>query len=217
MASQRRRDAIAAGLSVENAEASRRRRRAAASIMREELAIEMWAQGKTSRQISQALFDRYGVRLSSNIPELVRRGLYRRVQEGVTEGRHEAARELFREYYMQLLRTWMPRALEREDPVTGETIPPDPRAADITMRILRDYGIVERVVEPARSGDINLNVISGVQLDNVEARNQVLASLKAEREKQLVVEGTLVGTPAVEADEDEDGKTPPPPLPKRPD
>lgn len=216
MASERRRERLAAGLPVENSEQVRRRRRAAAAIMREELAIELWAQGKTSREISEAMFERYQVRLTSSVPELVRRGLFRRVQEG-TEAQ-ETAKELMRERYMQLLRSWMPRALEREDPDDPDkTIPPDPRALDGVLRILRDLGVVEGVVSPPRAGDVNLNILNGVQMDDPEARAKVLASLRAERDKQLVIEGTLAGTPAVAEAEAEDGRVPPPPLPKRPD
>lgn len=217
MGSQRRREAIAAGLPVENAEAVRRRRRAEASILRETIAIEMWARGATSAQISQELFRQTGVKLSSDIPALVRRGLFRRVEEGAESV--EIARELFREYYKQLLATWMPRALERPDPDNpGEMLPPDPRALDGVLRILREYGVIERVVTPPRSGDINLNVLNGVEFADPDMRAKVLASLAAEREKQMVIEGTLAGTPAAQQGViDDDGKTAPPILPKRPD
>jgi hypothetical protein len=206
MGSKRRQEAIAAGLPVENAEAARRRRRAEAAIMREELAIELWAAGKTSAEISQAMYDRWGVKLVSSVPELVRRGLYRRVQEGSEDA--DVARELFRVRYQGLLSKWYELA-------TGT--PPDPKAADIVLRILRDWGVVEGIVAPPRSGDINLNILNGVQMDDQEMRDKVLASLAAESAKQKMVK-TIEGesfTPEVV----EDGKIPPPAvvLPKRPD
>jgi hypothetical protein len=217
MSSQRRREAIAAGLPVENSEAARRRRRTEAAIVREEIAITMWARGKTSKEISEELFLKTGARLASGVPELVRRGLYRRVQEGAEHV--EPARELMRERYMLLLQAWMPRALERPDPDNPEVmIPPDPRALDGVLRILREYGALEGVLAPQRSGDINLNILNGVQFSDVEAREKVLASLAAEREKQMVIDGTLAGTPAARQGViDDDGRTAPPILPKRPD
>jgi hypothetical protein len=209
MGSQRRREAIAAGLPVENAAATRRRRRAEAAIMREELAIEMWAAGATSAAISQALYDRWGVRLTSAIPELVRRGLYRRVEEG--SANVEEARERFRVVYARMLRTWLPLASPEHE---GDT--PDPVAADRVLKIMRDWGVVEGVVAPPRSGDINLNVLNGVQMDDEEMRAKVLASLAAESEKQQLVK-TIEST-AIVHEQHEDGKAPPPyRLPKRPD
>ena len=100
MGSQARRDAIANGKIVENAEAVRRRQRREASIMREELAIEMWASGKKSSEISEELFRRYGVKLTGDIPALVRRGLYRRAHEN--QANVEAAKELFEAAYRKL-------------------------------------------------------------------------------------------------------------------
>lgn len=208
MASRRRQEAIAAGLPVENAEAVRRRRRMEAAIAREELAIELWAAGKTSVEISKALYDRFQVRLTSSIPELVRRGLYRRVQEGSEDA--EIARELFRVRYQGLLSKWYELAT---------STPPDPKAADIVLRILRDWGVVEGIVAPPRSGDINLNVLNGVTMEDEGAvRARVLASLAAERDKQQVVK-TIEGESFTSAQEHDDGKTPPPTfvLPKKPD
>lgn len=211
MGSQRRREAIAQGLPVENAEATRRRRRAEAAIVREELAIEMWAKGNTAREISDAMLAKYGVRLVSNIPELVRRGLYRRVEEG--SANVEVARERFRELYSKALRRWFPLAVPDDDATT-----PDPVAMAQVLRIMRDWGAVEGVVAPPRSGDINLNILSGVQMDDQEMRDKVLASLHAEHEKQVTIDGELAGTPAGAAEEADDGKVPPPViLPKRPD
>lgn len=180
--------------------------------MREELAIEMWAAGKTAAQISEAMNARWGVRLTSSIPELVRRGLYRRVQEGAEDA--EVARELFRERYRLLLSRWFPLAAPSE-----ETETPDPKAAEIALRILRDWAVIEGMVAPPRSGDINLNILNGVDMGDQEARDKVLASLAAERAKQQVVR-TIEGESFTAEDEHDDGKTPPPAgivLPKRPD
>ena len=208
MGSKRRQEAIASGRIVENAAAVRRRRRQEAAIAREELAIEMCAQGATSRQISEALFERYGVRLQSAIPELIRRGLYRRVKANTDNV--EIAKAMLREYYTQLLQKWMPLALGGVvDPETGIASRPDPRAADIAMRLLRDWGTVEGALAPARSGDINLNILNGVQLSDHEARERALDSLRAEADKQRTIEGRLADTPARPAAA-EDGRTPPP-------
>jgi hypothetical protein len=211
MGSQRRREAIAAGLPVENSEAARRRRRVEAAIVREEIAIRGWAAGKTSVQISEDLFRETGARLVGNVPELVRRGLYRRVSEGAADV--DTARERFRELYARMLSKWLPLAAPEDDDIT-----PDSKAADITLRIIRDWAVAEGVMAPPRSGDINLNVLNGVQVDDPEMRKQVLASLAAESAKQQMVrtiEGESFTAPEHDA---EDGKVPPPViLPKRPD
>jgi hypothetical protein len=208
--SQRRREAIAAGLPVENAEAARRRRRAEASIMREELAIEMWAAGKTSKQISEELFRRYNVKLSSGIPELVRRGLYRRVEDGAQNV--ELAKERFRELYARMLRRWLPLAAPEDDNDT-----PDPKAADVALRVMRDWAVMEGAMAPPRSGDINLAILNGVQMEDAEMRAQVLNSLAAEKAKQQLVK-TIEGE-TIAPEEHDDGRIPPPTiiLPKRPD
>lgn len=210
MGSKRRQEAIAAGLPVENADAARRRRRVAAAIVREEIAITLWARGKTAREISEVLYEQTGARLVGNIPELVRRGLYRRVTEGAENV--EETREIFRERYRGLLAAWYPLAVPEHPDVA-----PDPVAAAQVLRILRDWGVVERIVAPPRSGDINLAVINGVQMTDEDARARAQAGLAREREKQKTIEGVLAGTPATAAVEAEDGKTPPPFLPKRPD
>jgi hypothetical protein len=210
MASRRRQEAIAAGLPVENAAAVRRRRRVEAAILREEIAIGMWARGHTAAEISEELFRQTGARLVGNIPELVRRGLYRRVQDGAQD--IELARERFREIYAAMLRRWMPLAAPDNDNDT-----PDPKAADVVLRIARDWAVAEGVTAPPRSGDINLNILNGVELDDEEMRARVLASLAAERDKQQVVR-TIEGE-SFATEEHDDGKVPPPQisLPKRPD
>lgn len=210
MASRRRQEAIAAGLPVENAEAVRRRRRVEAAIVREEIAIKLWAQGKTSREISEVLLQETGAALTSGIPELVRRGLYRRVQDGAQD--IELARERFRELYTRMLRRWLPLAAPED---ANET--PDPRAADVALRIMRDWAVLEGAMAPPRSGDINLAILNGVELGDEELRAKVIASLGAESAKQALVK-TIEGESFTPAEQAEDGRIPPPlTLPKRPD
>lgn len=210
MGSKRRQEAIAAGLPIENAAAVRRRRRIEAAIIREEIAIGLWARGATSAEISEELFRQTGAKLTSNIPELVRRGLYRRVQDGAQDV--ELAKERFRELYAKMLKRWLP--LSAPD---NENDTPDPKAADVTLRIMRDWAVLEGAMAPPRSGDINLAILNGVQPDDPEMRAKVLASLAAERAKQDVVR-TIEGE-TIEHEQAEDGKVPPPTfvLPKRPD
>lgn len=210
MASRRRQEAIAAGLPVENAAATRRRRRVEAAIVREEIAIGMWARGATSREISERLFEETGARLTSNIPELVRRGLYRRVQDGAQDV--ELAKERFRELYGRMLGKWLPLAAPENEIDT-----PDPKAADIALRIMRDWAVLEGAMAPPRSGDINLAVINGVELGDPEMRAKVMESLAAEKAKQDVVR-TIEGE-TIEHEQHDDGRVPPPQisLPKRPD
>lgn len=215
MGSKARKEAIANGRIVESSASVRRRRRQEAAIAREELAIEMCAQGSTNTQISEELFKRWGVKLTSAIPELIRRGLYRRVH--ANKENVDIAKAMLREYYIKMLEKWMPLALGTlTDPDTGLQARPDARAADVALRVLRDWATVEGALAPARSGDINLNILNGVHLDNEESRNRALDSLRAESEKQRTIEGRLADTPA-RPDVVEDGKTPPPFLgPARP-
>lgn len=211
MASQRRREAIAAGLPVENAEAVRRRRRKEAAIAREETAIGLYARGKTSAEISDALYLEYGVRLRGNILELVRRGLARRVEQGAEDV--EQAREMLAEGYRRLLGVYMPRALgEIEDPDTLTKLPPDPRAAELALKILKDWGVIRGAVAPPRAGDLNLNIGIGLPADAETQRAKILQTLEVDAAKQREIEGTLADTPAVGLGHEhaEDGKIMPP-------
>ena len=210
MGSKQRQEAIANGKIVENAEAVRRRRRTEAAIMREELAIELFAQGKKVVEIEEALFERYGVRCHGNIPAMIRRGLYRRLLVVL-----EAAVELLNESYRQLLGVYMPRALgllPDPDSDTGRNSPPDLRAAEFALRVLDKVGEANGVKAPPRAGNINLNVINGVQLpeDPAAARALALQQLDRARDKQREIEGALGHTAAVAGAEEEyeDGMVP---------
>lgn len=210
MGSQQRQAAIAAGRIVENAAAARRRRRTEAAIMREELAIEMWAKGAKATEISAALYERYQVKLVGNIPELIRRGLYRRVKGN--EHNVEIARELLLTQYRALLEVFMPRALgEVTDPDTGLKLPPDTRAADLALKVLDKAGIASGAIAPPRSGDINLNIGIGAPPDADAARRVALEQLDRDRAKLREIDGQLADTPAGSGPEEaEDGRTPPP-------
>jgi hypothetical protein len=216
MGSRARQEAIASGRIVENAAAVRRRRRQEASILREELALEMYAQGATSQAISDEMFKRYQVRIVKDIPALIRRGLYRRVQDN--KERVETAREMLLAHYDQLMSIYMPRALGIGEPDTdGNSPPPDPRAADLVLRILDKVGVATGALTPPKSGDINLAVIMGAPENADAARAKVMESLASERRKQLEIEGQLAGTPATlePGEEVDDGKVMPP-VPARP-
>jgi hypothetical protein len=211
VASQRRREAIAAGVPVENAEAVRRRRRKEAAIAREETAIALYAKGKTTAEISDALFDEYGVRLRGNILELVRRGLARRVEQGAEDV--EQAREMLAEGYRRLLAVYMPRALgEMPADDDGNTPPPDLRAAEFVLKTLREWGVIRGAVAPPRAGDLNLNIGIGVPLDADSQRAKILHALEVDAAKQREIEGTLAHTPAVGLGHEDalDGKIMPP-------
>lgn len=197
MGSKARQQAIANGKIVENAEAVRRRRRREASIMREELAIELYAKGKTSTQISEAMFEAFGVKLTGNIPELVRRGLYRRMQANTPNV--EAAKELFEIMYRKLVEAYMPRALgEVLDPETGMNSPPDLRAAEFALRVMDKWGVVRGAISPPRQGDVNLYLHQAAPPDAETQRSRVMDALQQERAKQMEIEGALAGTPAAD-------------------
>lgn len=210
MGSNRRREAIENGDPIENAAAVRRRRRQEAAIAREELALELYARGVTIAGISEALYERFEVRLSKNIMELVRRGLYRRVQDN--QQQVEVAREMLLAQYRKLLEVYMPRALgDGPNDDDGNRPTPDTRAADLALRVLDKVGVVTGAVAPPRSGDINLAIINGgAPPDAADQRRVALANLARDREKLREIEGQLSNTPAHEGDyEDvEDGKVP---------
>lgn len=211
MGSQRRRDAIAAGLPVENAEAYRRRTRKEAAIAREEVAISLYARGKTTAEISEALFAEFGVRLRGNVLELVRRGLYRRVEQGTEDV--EQAREMLADGYRQLLGIYMPRALGDMPVLDDGTSPaPDLRAAELVLKIFKEWGIIRGAVAPPRSGDINIGIGIGLPADAETQRGRILQSLAVDAAKQREIEGTLSHTPAVGLghEDAEDGKIMPP-------
>lgn len=219
MGSQQRQEAIAAGKIVENAAAVRRRRRQEASVVRENLAIRMYAQGATVAEISDELNRQFGVKLVGNILALIRRGLYRQTQENKPDV--DIARAMLLAQYRALLEVYMPRALgEVNDPDNPDRkLPPDTRAADLALKILDKAGVASGAVAPPRSGDINLNIGIGAPADADAARRVALEQLDRDRAKLREIEGQLADTPAGSGPEEaEDGKTPPPfDLPPTPD
>lgn len=211
MGSERRRAAIAAGLPVESAEAYRRRTRKEASIAREELAIRLYAQGKTSAQISEAMLAEFGVSQRSNILEMVRRGLARRVLAGAEDV--EQAREMMAEGYRRLLEVYMPRALgEMPDLDDGTKPVPDLRAAELALKVLKEWGVIRGAVAPPKSGDLNLNIGVAFPADADVQRGRILEALAVDAAKQREIEGTLAHTPAVGLGHEDalDGKIMPP-------
>lgn len=189
--------------------------------MREELAIEMCAQGSTNAAISAELFRRFGVKLASDIPALIRRGLYRRVQANKLNV--EIAREMLLSQYRTLLEVYLPRALgtiaDPNDP--DQRLPPDPRAAELALKVLDKVGVATGAIAPPKAGDINLQIINGAAPPDADtARRVALEQLDRDRQKLREIDGQLADTPAGEhgTEDIEDGKTPPPfDLPPTPD
>lgn len=216
MGSKSRQEAIASGKIVENAESIRRRRRHEATVARDEFAIRLYAQGKKVAEIEDALFDEFGVRMHGNLLAMIRRGLARRVEQGSQDAK--IARELMLAQYRQLLEVYMPRALGQiRDPDTGLMSTPDPRAADLALKVLDKAGIILGVVAPPRS-DINVNVGIMTPPDADTARRLAAENLARDRAKLLEIEGQLGDTPAVEGGERTGDDIPPPfDLPATPD
>lgn len=212
MGSKRRQAAIAAGQPVENAEAARRRRRALASVVREDIALELYVRGKRSVEIEDELQAQTGSRCHGNIPELIRRGVYRRLQ--ANRQTVEEAKQMMLAQYRPLLETYLPRALgETTDPETGERLPPDVRAAELVLKVLDKVGQVTGAMAPPRAGDLNLNLnIGGPPPDADTARRLALEQLDRQRQKLLEIEGQLGDTPAVEGGGEDAGDALPPPF-----
>lgn len=211
MGSRKRQEAIANGKIVETAESRRRRVRAEATFMREQLAIELYAKGSTVTQIEEAMFAAFGVRLHGNILALVRRAVYRRAQENKADV--ELAKQMMLEHFRPLIETYMPRALgELDDPDSpGQKLPPDTRAAELVLKVLDKVGQVTGAMAPPRAGDVNLHLQLGQAPPDADtARRQAAEAIAREAAKLREIEGQLVGTPAVEGSDAEAVDAPPP-------
>jgi len=143
---------------------------------RERLALEMYIRGRRHVEIAQRL----GVHPDS-VSAIVRRALERRASE--ERPTVEAARVLYLEQVGELLRAWWPLATGTyvADEDTGEPLPPDPRAAEIVMKLIdkQAAAMAQGVVpDPRKLGEIDVvHRLDGSQVQDL--RDQIMTSLAA--------------------------------------
>lgn len=193
----------------ENARLARKRRRTQAAIVREQLAIKRFAAGVRVDEIANELRAEFGGAFSLGTTRgIIRRGLGRLAQD--TEDA-DHARAILVEGYRQILAAHMPYAVGQ----LGDG--PSTRSAEIAMKALDKIGEVSGVrrvpdITPAGVNvTVNVNEPGGIEA----ARGQILASLRREADKLLVVDGALatVGTSqaALTSGEPDDDTLGPPP------
>jgi hypothetical protein len=168
---------------------TRQRMRRDSAIERERVALEMLVLGRRNVEIAEQI----GVNPAS-VTKILQRGLERRAtEEGPTV---EAARALYLDGLRELKRAWMPLALGTFviDDDTGTTVRPDPRAADIVLKILdREAAAQGREIAPA-PGQTNVVNVFGSQADSL--RDQIMASLAnmADKTGAIQAEFAEIGT-----------------------
>lgn len=193
-----------------NARLARVRRRKEAAIVREDLAITRFAAGLRVPEISAELRAEFGgIYDDSTTRALIRRGLARR-KANAPEGTEEA-RTLYIEGYRQILAAHMPYATG----ALGDG--PSVRSADVAMRALDKIAEVSDVRRiPESSGpQVGININVGTPEGIHDARDQILATLRREAEKHMIVEGALAGVGTSQAaltsgEPDDDTLGPPP-------
>lgn len=175
--------------------------------------LEMYVAGVPYAQIQMEL----GWSSNTSVGYAVRRALARRVEE--TKDTVDQAKALYLARLERLLEAWMPHAAPLPDFEAGEPpVRPDPRAADIVLRVLGQIAEIEHttVRVPAVAAptvSVHNHVYSG-QTDSAELQARVLATIGAMRNKMRVVDGTFAeaGTSLSEASGDDDGRDAPPPI-----
>jgi DNA-binding CsgD family transcriptional regulator len=189
----------------ENADQRRKRERTEAVAERERMALEMFVQGKTYAEIGSRLDVSY-----STAHRYVHYGLERRAaQDGEIAGK---ARAFLQMQIEALMGVWMPRALGTVGSLDGEqNTPPDPRAAEIMHRYIRQYAEITGALAPIRvEGDMQVTR----PLDEEEATAAILGALARMGAKSQVIEGHLadVGHTTHELTTGEHADALPPPI-----
>jgi hypothetical protein len=172
---------------------ARRRIRIEASVERERVALEMFLRGQRYSEIAEKITVHH-----ASVGAIIRRALERRASE--EQPTVAAARELYLMRANELLRAWWPLAVGTyvTDDETGATAAPDPRAADIVMKLIDKIGAVmgQGVVQQAGNlGQIDLvHRIDDSQVNTF--RQQIMSSLAAIAQKNHVIDAEFddVGT-----------------------
>jgi DNA-binding CsgD family transcriptional regulator len=187
--------------------------RRAGVVERERIALEMYVKGRRNSEIAERL-DVH----PASVSHILHRALERRAaEEGPTV---EEARELYLLRAEELLRAWWPLATGTylADEETGEALPPDPKAADIALKLIDKIAAVQvRGIgaDPEKLGQIDL--VHKIELQPDKLREQIMRSLdQAARKSEAVdAEFTEVGASFEQAAGREALDTKPAPPPTR--
>jgi len=177
-------DPTKVGKQLGTARSARIAARTEAAIIREDVALEMYASGAKITEIGAELASRFEVTAhQASVDRLIRRGLARRAAQ--EPEKVKVARQMLADRYNRMFEAHMPYAL---GDATGV---PDVRSAELVLKVLDKiaeiYGV--KVAPPVQESNttININVPSGAD----QARTDILNALARERDKHLVVEGHL--------------------------
>lgn len=174
--------------------------------------LELYVVGTPTRDIQAKL----GWATGTSVNYAVRRALHRRIEHA--KETVEIAKQLYLDRLEALLHAWMPLAtgtfvLDEGEPPAR----PDPRAADIVLKILAQVAEVEHTtLRPTQSvTGATVNVHNHVYSDQTsphELRSKIMLQLDQMRTKMRVVDGTFaeVGTTLEQVSEGEDGRDAPP-------
>lgn len=165
---------------AETADQRRKRFRTEAAQEQERRALNLFVEGKTYKDIAARLGVAY-----STAHTYVHRGLKRRADQDSEIA--EKARAFLQLQIEALMGTWMPRARGLAE-VDGERIPPDPRAADVMIKLINQYAGITGALSPVRvEGEINTNR----PLSPDEAVAAIMAGLQRISDKDKTIEGHL--------------------------
>jgi DNA-binding CsgD family transcriptional regulator len=166
----------------------RRTRRAAAAALRQarvlELIVAGWSNGHIAAELGVA---------PSTVTRDVETVLARRAEE--SNPALQQVRELQLERILTLWKAWIPLALgeyEVENPVTGDrsTPPPDPRAAEIAIKLWDRIGLIGAAIEPPAQNTTNVLIINSPE-DRNTAQAKILQSLADVAAKRNAIDGDL--------------------------
>lgn len=169
------------GNAGETSDQRRARERADAVLERERQALELFVKGKTF----QAIADTLGVAYTT-AHTYVYRGLRRRADMDSEIASN--ARAFLQLQLEALMGTWMPMALGiAVDERTATRLPPDPRAAEIMGRYIKQYAEITGALAPIKvEGEFNPR-----PLNAEEATEAILTALARVGAKNQVIDGHL--------------------------
>jgi hypothetical protein len=189
----------------------RQKRRLDSAQVREDRACELYAAGRSWREISETMGREFDMAAhEATVRRIIMRGLERRAADNPVSV--EAARQMLLERYEALFRAHMPVAIGM---VTDDGLP-DVRSAELVLKVLDQIGTItgakKAPATPLPAGN-TFNIFAPDDADT--ARAAVMAMLTQEREKHDVIDGHLAAantslTALTGGPEDDDTMAPPP-------